>query len=101
VGVVGLAYVELAARLMRSSWVVLGGWGMLQTAGYFADKWSDVTEAFFPLFYLFPFFISLDGDYSEHKHNWLGPLVFAIAGALFIALGLVLARRSRPPLAEI
>jgi hypothetical protein len=101
IGVVGLAYVGLATRLARSSWAVLGAWGMLQTAGYFADKWSDVTESFFPLFYFFPFFISLDGDYSEHAHNWLGPLVFALTGAVFIGIGIVLARRTQPPIAEI
>jgi hypothetical protein len=101
IGVVGLAYVGLATRLARSSWAVLGAWGMLQTAGYFADKWSDVTESIFPLFYFFPFFISLDGNYSEHAHNWLGPLVFAVTGAVFIGIGIVLAPRTQPPIAEI
>jgi hypothetical protein len=101
IGVVGLAYVGLATRLTRSSWAVLGVWGMLQTAAFLADKWSDVTEAFFPLFYLFPFVISFDGDYSEHAHNWLGPLVFAVLGAVLIGLGIFLARRSRPVVAEI
>lgn len=101
VAVVGLAYIALGARLARSSWVVLGGWGMLQTTAFFANKWSEVGEFFFPLFYFFPFIISLDGDYREHAHNWIGPLVFAIAGAVFIGLGLLLARRNRPPVAEI
>jgi hypothetical protein len=46
-------------------------------------------------------FCSYDGDYSEHSHNWLGPVVYAVTGLVFIALGVWLARRSRPPLAEI
>jgi hypothetical protein len=101
VGLVGLLYVALGARLARSSWAVLGAWGMLQTADYFAAKWSDVTGIFFPFLYLFPFNISLDGDSSEHAHNWLGPVVFAVMGLVFVAIGVWLARRSRPPLAEI
>ena len=60
VGVVGAVYILLGDRLARSSWVVFGAWGMLQTATYFADKWSDISELFFPFFFLFPFFISFD-----------------------------------------
>ncbi len=101
VGVIGLLYVLFGARLGRSSWAVLGAWGILQTTAFFADKWSEVGEFFFPLFYFFPFIISFDGDYREHAHNWIGPLVFAVTGLLFIGIGVWLARRSRPPLAEI
>jgi hypothetical protein len=101
IAVVGLAYFALGTRLGRSSWVVLGAWGILQTTAHFADKWSDVGEFFFPLFYLFPFIISLDGGSGDHAHNWLGPLVFAFTGAVFIGLGIFYARRSRPAIAEI
>lgn len=105
VAVIGLGYVALGNRLGRSSWVVLAGWGILQTAAHFADKWSDVAAAGGFLFLpLFPFlvFSGLDGDLGEHHaHQWAGPVVFAIAGVLFIALGLFYARRSRPPIAEI
>jgi hypothetical protein len=101
VGVIGLLYLLLGARLGRSSWAVLGGWGILQTAAFFADKWSDLSEGFFPFFYFFPFVISFDGDYSEHAHDWLGPLVFAVTGLLFLGIAVWLARRSRPPLVEI
>jgi hypothetical protein len=100
IAVVGLAYLALGTRLARSSWVVLGAWGILQTTAYFADKWSDIGEFFFPLFYLFPFIIRLDGG-GEHAHDWLGPLVFALTGALFTGLGIFFARRSRPAIAEI
>lgn len=105
IGVVGLGYIAFGNRLGRSSWVVLGGWGILQAAAHFADKWSDVAGAggflFFPLF---PFVLlsGLDGGFEEHHaHEWAGPVVFAIVGVLFIVLGLFYARRSRPPIAEI
>jgi hypothetical protein len=96
VGLAGLAYFVMGDRLARSSWIVLGAWGILQTASHFAVKWSAVGETFFPVFYLFPFVFSFDGGYSEeHRHPWAGPVIFAAAGALFIAVALVLARRRR------
>ena len=96
VGFVGLLYILLGDRLVRSSWVVLGGWGLLQTATYFADRWSDIAQFFFPFFFVFPFFISLgSGDGGEHNHDWLGPLVYALTGLVFIWIGLWLARRRR------
>lgn len=105
IAVIGLGYIALGDRLSRSSWVVLAGWGILQTAAHFADKWSDIAAAggflFFPLF---PFVLlsGLDGGFEEHHaHEWAGPVVFAITGLLFIALALFYARRSRPPIAEI
>jgi hypothetical protein len=100
IAVAGLLYVALGNRLARSSWVVLGAWGVLQTAAHWADKWSDVTNTF-GLFFLFPFTIEFD-SYDEHySHQWAGPLIFAVTGLVFIGIALFLARRSRPPLAEI
>jgi len=101
IAVVGVGYFTLGTRMARSSWVVLGAWGVLQTTAYFADKWSDVGELFFPLFYLFPFIVSFDGGSGDHAHNWLGPLAFAFTGAIFIGLGIFYARQSRPAIAEI
>ena len=101
IALVGLGYFALGTRLARSSWVVLGAWGILQTTAYFADKWSDVGQFFFPFFYVFPFTISLEGGTGDHPHNWLGPLVFAFTGAVFMGLGILYARRSRPAIAEI
>jgi LPXTG-motif cell wall-anchored protein len=95
VGVVGTLYVLLGDRLSRSSWVVLGGWGLLQTATYFADRWSDISQLFFPFFFLFPFFISFDESGGEAAHDWLGPLVYALLGLVFISIGLWLVRRRR------
>jgi len=94
IGAVGLAYIALGDRLMRSSWVVFGAWGMLQTATYFADKWSDIAGFFF--FLSFPLFISFDEDsFGEHGHDWIGPLIYAFTGLVFIGIALWLARRRR------
>jgi len=41
VAIAGLLYVAVGDRLLRSSWVVLGGWGILQAAAHFAAKWSE------------------------------------------------------------
>jgi hypothetical protein len=99
VALVGLVYIAFGNALARSSWVVLGGWGILQGAAHFADKWSDVTNTFG--FFLFPFTIEFDSYDEHHAHQWAGPLIFAATGLVFIGIGLVLARRARPPLAEI
>jgi hypothetical protein len=104
IAVAGLLYIALGDRLQRSSWVVLGAWGMLQTAAHFANKWSSITEELFPIFYLFPFAISLGDGFGEtHEHEWAGPLTFAVTGLVFIAIALYLARRRRAeiPAADI
>jgi hypothetical protein len=104
IAVIGLGYIALGNRLGRSSWVVLGGWGILQTAAHFSDKWSDIAAGGFLFFPLFPFVAlsGLDGGSGErHAHEWAGPVVFAITGVVFIALAVFMARRSRPPIAEI
>jgi hypothetical protein len=98
----GLLYAALGDRLARSSWVVLGAWGILQTAGHFAEKWSPETVGFFA-FYLFPFTL-LDAfsgvSFGQpDTHRWAGPLVFALTGALFIGIGLLIARRRRDAIA--
>jgi hypothetical protein len=105
IAIAALLYISLGDRLMRSSWVVLGAWGFLQSASHFAEKWSDV-GAFLPYFYLFPFvaFSGLDGgsDYGRHR-PWAAPLTFAVVGFVFIGIALYLARRRRDviPAAEL
>lgn len=98
IALIGLLYITLGDRLGRSSWVVLGAWGILQTTSYFADKWSEISLGFFPVFYLFPFVAlsGFDGGFEERNaHEWAGPLAFAVAGIAFIWIGLWLARRRR------
>lgn len=97
-GVAGLGYIALGDRLARSSWVVLGAWGLLQTTAHFATKWGGINEFFFPLFYLVPFFIfggesAFDG--LETFRPWLGALIFGIYALALIAIALLLTRRRR------
>jgi hypothetical protein len=96
IGVAGGLYILLGDRLKRSSWVVFGAWGLLQTATYFADKWSAITEFFtFYLFFVFPFFVAFDEGGGENEHDWAAPLIFALTGLVFVLIGLWLARRRR------
>lgn len=105
IAVVGLAYIWLGDRLSRSSWVVLGAWGMLQTTSYFADKWSEIGGGyFFPFVYLFPGYEGFGDRYAErHAHPWAGPFAFAVVGVVFTGIALWLARRRRAeiPSAEL
>jgi hypothetical protein len=94
VGLAGLAYIAIGERIARSSWVVLGAWGLLQTATNFAEKWSDATD-FFPFTYLlFPFFF-FDFEHDPEPTPWAGPLVYALLGLFFFALAILIARRRR------
>ena len=93
IGLFGLVYIAIGDTLARSSWVVLGAWGVLQTATYFAAKWSDII-AFFG--FAFPVFIAFDEDsFGDHAHDWIGPLIYALTGAFFIGVAYWLARRRR------
>jgi hypothetical protein len=96
IGVVGLLYIALGDRFVRSSWAVLGAWGVLQTATYLAARWSDIESVFFPFFFSIPVFIALDeGTFEQNGHDWLGPLIYAFTGLFFIGIALWLARRRR------
>jgi hypothetical protein len=102
VALAGLGYIALGDRSARSSWVVLGAWGLLQAASHAASKWSEFTELFFPFFYLFPF--SFAFEFGEPDPNpWIGSLIFIALGAFFFLLALALARRraERTPGAEL
>jgi hypothetical protein len=96
VGVAGVLYIALADRLGRSSWAVLGAWGMLQTAAHFGEKWSELGGLAFAAFYLFPFVLAdaFDESYEQRAtHPWASALVFAVTGLVFIGIGLLLAHR--------
>ena len=48
IGLVALLYIWIGDRLVRSSWVVLGAWALLQSTAHFAAKWSaEALGAFF------------------------------------------------------
>ncbi len=106
IAIAALLYLALGDRLMRSSWVVLAAWGLLQVTTHFAEKWSDIGFfAFFPLgFILFPLFGYGSSGYVDSKeHMWAGPLSYAVLGLVFIGIGLLIARRRRDvfPAAEL
>jgi ABC-type transport system involved in multi-copper enzyme maturation permease subunit len=96
IGLVALLYIWVGDRLLRSSWVVLGAWALLQTTAHFAAKWSaDALGAFF---YLFPF-VLIDAfgntSFEPDTHPWAAALSFAGIAVVFILIGLLLARRRR------
>jgi hypothetical protein len=98
VGLAGLLYIALGDAMTRSSWIVLGAWGFLQSAEFFADKWSNLGENLFflfPLTYVFPFGLAFQAEPEGHAHQWVGALVFVVTGLFFIVLALFIARRRR------
>jgi hypothetical protein len=99
VAIAGLLYIAVGDRLVRSSWVVLGAWGILQTAAHFAAKWSSDVYAFsLSAFYLFPFVLADAFDESgdaRANHPWAVALVFAVTGALFVLIALAIVSRRR------
>ena len=70
IGVAALLYIALGDRLVRSSWVVLAAWGLLQVTTHFAERWAEVHFlAFFPLGVIFfPFleFTNVRAESSAH-----------------------------------
>ncbi len=104
IGVTSLLYIALGSRLMRSSWVVFGAWGLLQVTTHFADKWGGTSLGdFFPFsFLLFPFF-GFGFDESGPDHVWVAPVSYAVLGFVFVGIGLRIARRRRDeiPAAEL
>jgi hypothetical protein len=97
VAVLALAYMAIGDGFARSSWIVLGAWGLLQAAEHFATKWSTVGDFLFYFlpFPLFPFQEASFEEKATSAHEWVGPLVFVAAGLLFMAVALFLARRRR------
>ena len=102
--VAALAYIALGDRLLRSSWVVLAAWGLLQVTTHFAEKWADVQFlAFFPLgFFFFPFF-GFSANEQSKQHPWAAPLSYAVLGLVFIVIAQLIVRRHREaiPAAEL
>jgi hypothetical protein len=77
--VAGLLYVALGRRVGRSSWTVLGALGLLAAAAHFTVKWSDYHFALF-------------SEPTPYR-KWVPPVVLAFLGFLYVALGLLEARR--------
>ena len=80
--VVGLVYIGVAKGTGRSSWAVLGSFGIFASASHFAEKWARAT-------------ISLFGGSATSQREWVPPVVLAVVGFLFVVLGLRLEGRRR------
>jgi hypothetical protein len=96
IAIAALLYILLGDRLLRSSWVVLAAWGLLQVTTHFAEKWAEVRFfAFFPLgFLLFPFF-GFSGNQQSGQRPWAAALAYAVLGLVFIVIAQLIARRRR------
>ena len=97
VAVVALAYIAVAALVSRSSYAVLGAYGLYLAATHFATEWSHSeysTLEYLPLLLLSPFTFGLSVDVGPHGHAYAAPLTFAFLGFLLVVVGLVLERRT-------
>jgi hypothetical protein len=87
IGLAALLYVWIASGLGRSSYAVLGAFGLLLTTTHFVDKW------FGPVPFPFRFFF----DEPTHDRTWAIALSYAVYGLVLMLLGVWLARRRQPP----
>jgi hypothetical protein len=90
VAIASLAYVVLAHVLSRSSYAVLGAFGLFLAATYFIVKWFLV---FSPASFGYTIFGL--GSASAGGRFWAAALGYAVYGLALMALGLVLERRRR------
>jgi hypothetical protein len=79
--VAGLVYLKLAELLERSSWAVLGSFGILAAAAHYTSSFSHAR-------------ISPAGASGGGSRGWVPALVFGLAGGLLLVAGGMLARRS-------
>jgi hypothetical protein len=99
VAVASLVYVVVAVATSRSTYAVLGAYGLYLAAIHFAGEWSGRSVEllpYLPFYLLFPltgggFFYYDEG--SSGGSEWALPLTFAFLGFLLVALGLLLERR--------
>lgn len=84
IAIASVVYVGLAELFGRSSWAVLGAWGLLLAAAGLTRDWTGIH-------------VSLLGPSGgTDGRGWVPPLVFACAGAILLVLGLIAARRREP-----
>lgn len=101
VAAAGVVYVAIAVPTRRSSWAVLGAYGLYLSAVHFADKWSgselEASAFLFPLTFVYSFFYPF-GYYEGERRgtDWAPSLSYAVLGFILVALGLLLARRRQP-----
>jgi hypothetical protein len=97
IAVAGLAFIAVAVATRRSSYAVLGAYGLYLSTIHFAGKWSGEDLAFYPYLPFFLFFPFEQSFYytSGTGDEWVVPLTFAFLGFLLVAIGLLLERRDR------
>ena len=78
----GLAFVVVAAVTGRSSWAVLGSFGIALAAAHFVFQWWRHGIVF------------LSAGHGAPR-GWVPPVGLAVLGAVYLALGLGLTRRAR------
>jgi hypothetical protein len=95
VAVASLVYVALAVMTRRSSYAVLGAYGLYLAAIHFAGEWSGRSTELLPYLPFYLLFPLTGGLYYEESggREWAFPLTFAFLGFLLVALGLLLERR--------
>jgi hypothetical protein len=87
IGLASLLYVWIASGLGRSSYAVLGAFGLLLTTTHFVDKWFGPVPFPFRVFF----------EESTDDQPWAIALSYAVYGFVLMLLGLWLARRRQPP----
>ncbi len=82
----GFAFIAVADRVGRSSWAVLGAFGLLLSTTHWVDKWFG-----------FPSPLPLFGFGGKAEHTWARPISYAALGFVFMVLAFVLHRREPVP----
>lgn len=82
IAVVGLVFVAGATATDRSSWAVLGSVGLAAAAAHFTIEWWRHG-------------LPVIGGGSGTPRGWVPPVVLAVLGFLYLALGLGSTRRAR------
>src|SRR5256884_135562 len=81
IGIAALVYIALGDRLLRSSWVVLAAWALLQMTTHFAERWAEVGFlAYFPFGLFFFPFLGFTTSTQNQQHMWAAPLAYAALG---------------------
>lgn len=75
VALVSLIYIGVARGSKRSSWAVLGAFGLLAVTTHFSDKWSHNH-------------VTPSPEAINAFNGWVPPVVFAVLGGVLVALGL-------------
>ena len=86
---VSLVFVFVGMAVRRASWAVIGALGLWASATYFSIKWTIGGN---------PAQLISNGPPSSDK-LWIPIVVFAAVGFLYVALGLIAARRGDGPTA--